>query len=76
MLEKQNAQQHGAVWTTDDHLPVVSSVVVGLGAWVTIEDKMIVYYQPMWKFYINYLISPIKQQKHKWMSLEYFQAKR
>jgi len=32
MLEKQNAQQHGAVWTTDDHLPVVSSVVVGLGA--------------------------------------------
>ena len=32
MLEKQDVQQHGAVWTADDHLPVVSSVVVSLGA--------------------------------------------
>jgi len=29
MLEKQNAQQHGAVWTTDDHLPVVSKFCGG-----------------------------------------------
>ena len=29
MLEKQNAQQHGAVWTTDDHLPVVSKFCSG-----------------------------------------------
>jgi len=27
LLEEQNVQQHGTVWTTDDHLPIVSSVV-------------------------------------------------
>ena len=31
LLEKQNIQQYGAVWTTDDHLPIVSSLVVSLG---------------------------------------------
>ena len=24
LLEEQNAQQHGAVWTTNDHLPIVN----------------------------------------------------
>ena len=27
LLEEQNTQQHGAVWTTDNHLPIASSVV-------------------------------------------------
>jgi len=44
LLEKQNAQQHGAVWTTANHLPIVSSVVESLGAQVIIKDKMIVFF--------------------------------
>jgi len=39
---EENAQQHGTVWTTDDHLPVVSSGVVSLGTQATIENKIIV----------------------------------
>ena len=48
-MEEQNAQQHDAVWTTDDHL-LVSSVVVSLGAQATIEDKIIAYDQPIQEF--------------------------
>ena len=37
LLEEQNVQQYGTVWTTDDHLPIVSSVVENLA--VKIEDS-------------------------------------
>jgi len=30
MLEDQNTRQHGTVWTTNDHLSIVSSIVESL----------------------------------------------
>ena len=41
MLEKQNAQQYGAVWTTNNHLPLVSSVVESLVVYVRVVGGLV-----------------------------------
>ena len=41
MLEKQNAQQYGAVWTTNNHLLLVSSVVESLVVYVRVVGGLV-----------------------------------
>jgi len=48
------------VWTTDNHLSVVSTIIESLGS--THNDRgqvVVLMIQPMWKFFIDYLISTI-----------------